>query len=73
MNRYHDLIDRIDGYTVGTLIVTLETRNGEIPLESAASIEVLNGDNYESVTLADCRRISTDGWPLFAGLYARVK
>jgi hypothetical protein len=78
--RYHDLIDRIDGFTIGTIIVengvaTLETKTGEINLDEVTSIEVLNGADYVSVTAEDCRvkLDSITGWPLFAGMYARVR
>jgi hypothetical protein len=78
--RYNDLIDRIDGFTVGTLIVdgtdvSLKTNTGdEIPLDAAKTIEVLNDDQYILISLNQCRTTLATGtdWPLFAGLYARV-
>lgn len=76
MARYNNLIDRMDGYTVGTLVVEGDkvTLDGELPLDNALSIEVLNGDYYVAITLEECRtKMSTDGWPLFAGLYCRVR
>jgi hypothetical protein len=76
--RYHDLIDRMDGYQIGTIVVENgravlhREKGGSLPLETAKTIEVLNGDHYESVTYADCLRQTSEGWPLLAGLYARV-
>ncbi|WP_102271288.1 hypothetical protein [Cytobacillus massiliigabonensis] len=82
MGRYNDLIDRLDGYTVGTLIVDdgvvlLQSGVRYLTLTDAKSIEVLNAvdgaEHYVALTLAECLTESTDGWPLFAGLYARVR
>lgn len=79
ISRYHDLIDRIDGYTVGTLVIEngkaqLQTQGGGLALDDAQTIEVLNGDHYETFTVADCLQLKTDeGWPLLAGFYARVR
>lgn len=78
--RYRDLIDRLEGFEVGTLIVdagvvSLDTNDGMIELTADHKIEVLNGDHYLAVTLDDClsRVTEGEGWPLFAGLYARIK
>ncbi|MGG3958385.1 hypothetical protein ABEV20_03855 [Bhargavaea massiliensis] len=67
------------GYTIGTLIidggkVSLETKNGEIVLDETYRIEVFDGEKYHSITYDQARNtMSRDGWPLYAGLEARVK
>lgn len=67
------------GYTIGTLIidgdtVSLETGRGEIVLDETYHIEVLGGDEYHTITYNQARNtMSRDGWPLYAGLEARVK
>lgn len=69
----------LGGYTLGTLIVdggkvSLETKNGEIVLDETYRIEVLGGDEYHQITYDQARNtMSSDGWPLYAGLEARVK
>ena len=83
VSRYHDLIDRLDGYTVGTLIVDegvalLQSGMRYLTLNNAKSIEVLNTvddrEQYVVVTVAECLALVDDyGWPLLAGLYARVR
>lgn len=79
MARYADLIDRIDGFTVGNLIIDggvfLETTGGEvISINTAKSIEILNGDEYYATNVDEClSRVTEQGWPLFAGLYTRVR
>ncbi|WP_141431919.1 hypothetical protein [Bacillus sp. 03113] len=82
MSRYNDLIDRLDGYTVGTLIVddnlvVLHSGGRYLTLDHAKSIEVLREaetDSYYAVTYEQCLTfVDHAGWPLLAGLYARVK
>lgn len=70
-----------DGYTTGRLIV----ENGEVSLQTSANdmmpvttdtvIEVYGeGIGYTRITHRQALdAISTDGWPLFAGLDARIK
>lgn len=81
MGRYNDLIDRLDGYTVGTLIiddglVLLRTGERYLTLKDAKSIEVLHvgeSEVYHAFTCDECLDIVDDaGWPLLAGLYTRV-
>jgi hypothetical protein len=79
MGRYNDLIDRMDGYTIGTLIieggtVSLQRDNANcVPLDSAKSLEILAGDKYHAVTVDEClTEVDEAGWPMFAGFYARV-
>lgn len=80
MDGYRDLIDRIDGYTVGRLMVDgneafLVTDKGEkIELNDGFSMEVLNIDHYEGVTFQQLiNDFTVEGWPLYAGLYARTE
>lgn len=67
------------GYTLGTLVVdgntvSLETKNGVIVLDETYHIEVLGGGEYHTITYDQARNtMSRDGWPLYAGLEARVK
>lgn len=74
--RYNDLIDRIDGYIVGTLIVDngdvyVETKHGAI---HAKQFDVLNGDTYETYTASDTlSHLDDAGWPIMAGMYVRVR
>lgn len=68
----------LENYTLGTLIVyedivSLETKNGEIVLDESYVIEVFGGGKYHIITYEQARTISSDGWPLYAGLEARVK
>lgn len=69
----------LERYTLGTLIVyggkvALETKSGEIVLDETYHIEVLGGDEYHQITYDQARNtMSSDGWPLYAGLEARVK
>lgn len=81
---YKDLIDRIDGYTVGTTVVEdgkaiLVTNKGaEMDLDTHSQIEIQsvdeNGTHYTEITYEELLNEETDdGIPLFAGFYARVK
>lgn len=76
MFRYHDLIDRLDGYTIGTLIVLddevyIETKDGKLYAEQ---FEVLNGDTYESYSVEQALAMrDSAGWPIMAGCYARAR
>lgn len=69
----------LENYTLGTLIVdgdivSLETKHGEIVLDESYVIEVFGGEKYHPVTYDKARNtMSSDGWPLYAGLEARVK
>jgi len=81
MFTYNDLIDRMDGFTVGNLvisegIVALQTQDDEIiPLATDAHIEVLNDGTYLRVSCVDALawRDPNTGWHTLAGVYARVK
>ncbi|BBW97262.1 hypothetical protein ACPVTF_03995 [Geobacillus icigianus] len=70
----------LGGYeALGTLIVdggtvSLETGRGEIVLDETYVIEVYSDGKYHPITYDQARStISSDGWPLYAGLEARVK
>lgn len=69
----------LERYTLGTLIVdgdtvSLETGRGEIVLDETYVIEVLGGEKYHPITYDQARNaMSSDGWPLYAGLEARAK
>jgi hypothetical protein len=69
----------LENYTLGTLIVngdtvSLETKNGDIKLEESDIIEVFAGGKYHPINYEQARNtMSRDGWPLYAGLEARVK
>lgn len=69
----------LENYTLGTLIienseVSFETKNGEIVLDETYAIEVFAGGKYHPITYDQARNtMSRDGWPLYAGLEARVK
>jgi hypothetical protein len=71
----------MDGYITGTLIVNggyvgmLLEDGSEKELNNAHHIEVRNSCGaYEYVTYCQVEKaVSTDGWVLYAGLYARIK
>jgi hypothetical protein len=69
----------LEEYTLGTLIVdgdtvALEAENGEIVLDETYVIEVFAGGKYHRITYEQARNtMSRDGWPLYAGLEARVR
>lgn len=69
----------LENYTIGTLIVdgdtvSLEAKSGEILLDETYVIEVFAGGKYHPITYEQARNtMSRDGWPLYAGLEARVK
>lgn len=74
--------DIAGGYIVGTLVIEngnayVHKENGkEIEIKPEQSIEVYNeGDRkYVKISYEDAvTKVSTDGWPLFAGLDVRVK
>lgn len=72
--------DIAGGYLTGTLFVEgeavgLQRQNGEeILLDDTYMIEVRNGDAYQQITIQEAlTAITGEGWPLYAGLYARVK
>ncbi|GEM02777.1 hypothetical protein SAMN05421839_13920 [Halolactibacillus halophilus] len=82
MNRYQDLIDRMDKWEIGRLIVD---RSGVLKLQRKSddeivdiarnsNIEVLNGNKFEKHSYETLSTVTDDtGWPAYAGLYTRVK
>jgi hypothetical protein len=76
-----DTLIIVDGYTVGRLIVengevSLQTvSNDMMPVKTDAVIEVYGeGIGYTRITHRQAvDAMSSDGWPLFAGLDARIK
>lgn len=64
------------GYTVGTLVIENEQAylqlddNSIVPIQG--TIEVKNGDHWQRLTLADILRTTSEGWPAYAGMDARV-
>ncbi|WP_052098097.1 hypothetical protein [Paenibacillus stellifer] len=74
--------DIMSGYITGRLVVDLDDRSvglqkhdgSLIPLSSACIIEVRNGSLYEPLTITQAlTAVTVEGWPGYAGLYARVK
>ncbi|MDN3956218.1 hypothetical protein [Sporolactobacillus laevolacticus] len=71
----------IDGWTLGRLIIDLghcflALEIGEVILlnHGQFEIEVSNGDEFVPVTIDHILNCKTDeGWPLFAGLDARIR
>lgn len=72
--------DIMAGFTTGRLFVEngtvgIQLSNGEeIYLGEGDHIEIRNGQVYQQITSAEALAAKTvEGWPLYAGLYARVK
>lgn len=72
--------DRVAGYTTGRLIVeggvvTLQLDTSALlSITDAQTIEVRNDSEYVRITLEQALSVSSvEGWPLYAGLYARIK
>lgn len=73
--------DIMDGYLTGRLFVEngtvgLQRKQGEadIHLDDSYLIEIRNGDVFETITIRDALTAKTsEEWPLYAGLYTRVK
>lgn len=70
----------IAGYVTGRVViehgaVSLQLSSGElVALSQVHRFEVRSGSEYETVTLEQALSLKTaEGWPLLAGLYARVK
>ncbi|MGM7635665.1 hypothetical protein [Bacillus sp. Hm123] len=81
-----ETLDRLNGFVTGTLVVETDKQQVSLAIESdgetldlvlsdSVQIEVRNGDEYEAITIKQALETmdSETGWPLFAGLYARVK
>ncbi|TKI54529.1 hypothetical protein E8L90_03205 [Brevibacillus antibioticus] len=72
--------DVMAGFITGRLFVEsgtvgIQQANGEeIYLGERDHIEVRNGDVYQRITIVEALTAkTTEGWPLYAGLYARVR
>jgi hypothetical protein len=75
-----DRIDAaLDGWTLGVLVIEdgrVELQlddNSLIPVPAGAVLEVKNGSSWEPLANSDLRLLDRYGWPLFAGLDARMK
>ncbi|GEM00867.1 hypothetical protein SAMN05421839_10225 [Halolactibacillus halophilus] len=82
MNRYQDLLDRMDGFEAGSLVIdgsdTLklqgETDDSIIEIPRDYCIEVLNGNHFEKHNHETLLTVKDDiGWPAYAGLYTKIK
>lgn len=70
----------VDGWVVGKTVVEgdqayIQFDSGKLmKLCSDDVIEILNGDEYVTVTYNDlCEKKTSEGWPLLAGFDCRVK
>jgi len=65
------------GYTVGTLVI--ENAQAFLQLESGTiipandTVEVKNNNHWQRLTQADILRTTSEGWPAYAGMDARMK
>lgn len=64
------------GYTVGNLVIDpqgvfLQLDNGSL-VPVTGTVEVKIGDSWEALTTADYNEETPEGWPLNAGLDARM-
>ncbi|WP_062322627.1 hypothetical protein [Halolactibacillus sp. JCM 19043] len=82
MNRYQDLIDHIDHYELGHLVIDnnetlklqLKKDNSIIEIPRDYSIEVFNECRFEKHTHETLLTVKDDiGWPAYAGLYTKIK
>lgn len=80
MDSIRNTLNHFDGWITGRTFVEdrkafLQLDNGnEMQLLQDDKIEVLAGNEYVAITLQDLiEKKTSDGWPLLAGLDARVK
>jgi hypothetical protein len=80
INQTTDRIDAaLDGWTLGVLVIEdgrVELQlddNSLIPVPTGAVLEIKNGSGWEPLANSDLRLLDRYGWPLFAGLDARMK
>lgn len=82
MNRYQDLIDRMDHYEVGHLIIDnnetlklqLKKDNSIIEIPRDYTIEVFNENRFEKHGYETLLFVKDeDGNPGYAGLYTKIK
>lgn len=68
--------DIAGGFVVGTLVIDdgvyIQAEDGELtPVTSA--VEVKNGGHWQHLSATDILRRTTEGWPAYAGMDARMK
>ncbi len=74
-----DKLDDVLGWTVGHLIIDpdrayIQRDTGDlVPIPQNCRIEVRSEGQWQAVPVANLTHISADGWPLYAGLDARMK
>lgn len=80
MQKSIDQIDALlDGFTTGRLVieglsVALQTDDGTLlPVPAGATVQVRNGDQWQELLPEDMARVTTEGWPAYAGLVSRMK
>lgn len=68
--------DIAGGFVVGNLVIDggvfIQMENGQL-VSATGSVEVKNGDHWQTLTPADFEAVTVEGWPLYAGLDARMK
>ncbi|MTI83480.1 MAG: hypothetical protein FH756_06130 [Firmicutes bacterium] len=67
-----------DGWQVGTLVIHgntyhLETDSRLIDITEDHTVEVMNGNNWQAIGQDNLAKKTAEGWPLLAGMKARVK
>lgn len=65
-----------EGWTVGQLVIEssaayMELDNGSL-IEVNKELEVKNGDRWQRLTAADLKETTREGWPVYAGMDARM-
>lgn len=82
MNRYQDLLDRMDNWENGRLVVdgsdTLklqrESDDEIVNIHKDSKIEVFNANRFEKHSYETLLTVTDeDGYPAYAGHYTRVK
>lgn len=79
INQTTDRIDAaLDGWILGVLVIEDGQANLQlddnslIPVPANVCLELKNGGVWQRLTETDCQ-LAVEGWPLFAGLDARMK
>lgn len=74
--RIEKTADIAGGFIVGTLVIEdgvfIQLEDGQM-IPATGSVEVKNGDTWQILTPADFVAVTVEGWPLYAGLDARMK
>ena len=68
----------LEGWVTGRMVIDqgafVQLDDGKlIPVEENHIVEVKNGDVWKHLSEADFGIISIDGWPLYAGMDARIR